>query len=240
MVFGGVEMLKMGRTLYSRTKEVYVNAQGIGRGELAWRGFYLEIPDSNVPETCRKAALTLSTGYETSACVIEGDEERAYWCCGRLADGSIIAADNDGRFYHMAKGMTPERIDGKDDMEAKLKRLKTEACARAAEKRLKKEQEEQEQRLKRLERITDAQPFKSGTKMGALKSGDRVVVPPKYRMIMPPIGKLCAFEDSPRQWGVMEVDGKVVEKARYMKVAIEENGTMKLTVIPGKVITRRK
>ena len=57
---------------------------------------------------------------------------------------------------------------------------------------------------------------------------------------MPPIGKLCAFEDSPRQWGVMEVDGKVVEKARYMKVAIEENGTMKLTVIPGKVITRRK
>ena len=46
----------------------------------------------------------------------------------------------------------------------------------------------------------------------------------------PPIGKLCAFEDSPRQWGVMEVDGKVVEKARYMKVAIEENGTMKLTV----------
>ena len=77
MVFGGVEMLKMGRTLYSRTKDVYVNAQGIGRGELAWRGFYLEIPDSNVPETCRKAALTLSTGYETSACVIEGDEERA-------------------------------------------------------------------------------------------------------------------------------------------------------------------
>ncbi len=239
MVFGGVEMLKMGRTLYSRTKDVYVNAQGIGRGELAWRGFYLEIPDSNVPETCRKAALTLSTGYETSACVIEGDEERAYWCCGRLADGSIIAADNDGRFYHMAKGMTPERIDGKDDMEAQLKRLKTEASARAAEKRLRKEQEEQEQRQKRLERITDAQPFKSGTKWG-LKSGDRVVVPPKYRMIMPPIGKLCAFEDSPRQWGVMEVDGKVVEKARYMKVAIEENGTMKLTVIPGKVITRRK
>ena len=65
-------------------------------------------------------------------------------------------------------------------------------------------------------------------------------MPPKYRMIMPPNRKLCAFEDSPRQWGVMEVDGKVVEKARYMKVAIEENGTMKLTVIPGKVITRRK
>ena len=71
-----------------------------------------------MPEACRKAALTLSTGYETSACVIEGDEERAYWCCGRLADGSIIAADNEGRFYHMAKGMTPERIDGKDGMEA--------------------------------------------------------------------------------------------------------------------------
>ena len=64
--------------------------------------------------------------------------KRAYWCCGRLADGSIIAADNEGRFYHMAKGMTPERIDGKDDMEALLKRLKTEACARAAEKRTEK------------------------------------------------------------------------------------------------------
>lgn len=234
MKFGNVEMLKMGRTIYSRTKEVYVNAQGIGRGEIVWRGFYLEIPDCNVPEQCRKAALTLSMGYETSACVIENDEERAYWCCGRLADGSIITADNDGNFYHVRKGATAERIADNGEINAELCRLKAEADAKASETRRMRAEAEQDKRRQRLAKIADAMPFKSGTKWG-LKSGDRIVVPPKYRMIMPPIGYLCAFEDSPKQWGVMEIDGKILAEARYMKVEIEENGEIKLTVIPGKV-----
>ena len=234
MKFGNVEMLKMGRTIYSRTKEVYVNTQGIGRGEIVWRGFYLEIPDCNVPEQCRKAALTLSMGYETSACVIENDEERAYWCCGRLADGSIITADNDGIFYHVRKGAAPERIDDNGDINAELCRLKAEADAKASETRRMRAEAEQDKRRQRLAKIADAMPFKSGTKWG-LKSGDRIVVPPKYRMIMPPVGYLCAFEDSPKQWGVMEIDGKIVAEARYMKVEIEENGEIRLTVIPGKV-----
>lgn len=233
MKFGNVEMLKMGRTIYSRTKEIYVNAQGIGRGELVWHGFYLEIPDCNVPERCRKAALTLSTGYETSACVIDGDEERAYWCCGRLADGSIITADNDGHFYHVSNGVTSKRIS-KGNINAELCRLKAEAITRASETRRKKAEEELDKRRQRLAKIADAMPFKSGTKWG-LKSGNRIVVPPKYRMIMPPVGNLCAFEDSPKQWGVMEIDGKIVAEARYMKVEIEENGEIRLTVIPGKV-----
>ena len=55
MVFGSVEMLKMGRTLYSRTKDVYVNAQGIGRGELAWRGFIWKY----LTATCRRRAARL-------------------------------------------------------------------------------------------------------------------------------------------------------------------------------------
>ena len=39
------------------------------------------------------------------------------------------------------------------------------------------------------------------------------------------------------QWGVMALDGKVVVEARYQKVEIEKDGTVHLTIIPGKVKT---
>lgn len=47
----------------------------------------------------------------------------------------------------------------------------------------------------------------------------------------------CAYEENACQWGIMALDGKVVVEARYQKVDIECNGTVHLTVIPGKVKT---
>ena len=47
----------------------------------------------------------------------------------------------------------------------------------------------------------------------------------------------CAFEGNACQWGVMALDGKVVVEARYQKVEIEKDGTVHLTIIPGKVKT---
>lgn len=234
---GSVEMLKTGRTLYSRTKKVYVNSQGVAQSELMWRGFYLEIPDCNMPEECRKTALTLNTGYETFACVIGDDDKEVYRGCGKLADGSIVVCDGDGCMYRIDKEKKRERIETDGNLTERLEAMKREARDRAQEERLKREHEEMGRRQDKLKRIADARPFKSGNKWG-LKSGDRIVVPPKYRMVMPPVGMLCAFEDSPKQWGVMAIDGRIVADARYMNVEIEENGTMRLTVIPGKEIVK--
>ena len=97
-------------------------------------------------------------------------------------------------------------------------------------------QEEEQKRLKRLEEIRDALPFRMGMKWG-LKLGERIIVPPKYRKILPPVGVYCAFEESACRWGVMALDGKVMVEARYQEVDIENNGTVHLTVIPGKVKT---
>ena len=66
---------------------------------------------------------------------------------------------------------------------------------------------------------------------------DRIVVPPCYRNICVPVGGYCAFEGNACQWGVMALDGKVVVEARYQKVEIEKDGTVHLTIIPGKVKT---
>ncbi len=51
------------------------------------------------------------------------------------------------------------------------------------------------------------------------------------------VGGYCAFEGNACQWGVMALDGKVVVEARYQKVEIEKDGTVHLTIIPGKVKT---
>ena len=53
----------------------------------------------------------------------------------------------------------------------------------------------------------------------------------------PPVGGYCVFEENACQWGLMAPDGKVVVEARYQKVEIEGDGTVRLTVIPGKVKT---
>ena len=96
--------------------------------------------------------------------------------------------------------------------------------------------DEEAKRRKRLEEIRDALPYRMGMKWG-LKLGERIIVPPKYRKILPPVGVYCAFEESACRWGVMALDGKVMVEARYQEVDIENNGTVHLTVIPGKVKT---
>ena len=125
---------------------------------------------------------------------------------------------------------------GEEDFHTVMERLKEEAGRRAGIAQRKQLQEEEQKRLKRLEEIRDALPFRMGMKWG-LKLGERIIVPPKYRKILPPVGYYCAYEENACQWGIMALDGKVVVEARYQKVDIECNGTVHLTVIPGKVKT---
>ena len=240
--FGGVELLKVGETFHSRTRKPYATMNGLHKDSICFYGFYLKIPDYRAPKDCKLVDSVWSTLFDVFACLLEGDDEEVYWCCGHLADRSIVVMDGNGNYYHVEKGKKKQYIacnvpkSGEEFFVSVMDRLKEEAARRAENTRRKQLQEEERKRWKRLEEIRDALPFQMGTKWG-LKLGERIVVPPKYRKILPPVGYYCAYEENACQWGIMALDGKVVVEARYQKVDIECNGTVHLTVIPGKVKT---
>lgn len=86
--------------------------------------------------------------------------------------------------------------------------------------------------------FVSVEPFQIGNKWG-LRSKGRIMVPPIYRNVQSPVGRYCAVETYPGIWGVIAVDGKVEVEARYEDVVIHTDGTVDLTVRPGKVISMR-
>ena len=239
--YGSIELLQANRTYYSRTRQVYANTCGLPSSSIVWMGFYVKMYDGRVPSRCRRME---EGGFccEPQVCLLEGDEERAYYLSGRLPDQSIVVMDEEGRYYHVEKGKGKRYIAcnapkaGEADFASVVEGLRKEAGRRAESVQRERQQNEEEKRRKRLEEIKDVLPFRMGMKWG-LKWGDRIVVPPCYRNICIPVGGYCAFEGNACQWGVMALDGKVVVEARYQKVEIEKDGTVHLTIIPGKVKT---
>ncbi|EOS10337.1 DEAD/DEAH box helicase [Phocaeicola sartorii] len=240
--YGGIELLRVGESFHSRTRKAYVSMYGLHKDSLCFHGFYLKIPDYRVPKSCRLVDPVWTTLFDVFACVLAGDDEEVYWCCGRLADRSIVVMDGDGNYYHVEKGRGKRYIAcnapkaGEADFASVMEDLMEEAVRRAESVQRERQQDEEEKRRKRLDEIKDVLPFRMGLKWG-LKWGDRIVVPPCYRNICVPVGGYCAFEGNACQWGVMALDGKVVVEARYQKVEIEKDGTVHLTIIPGKVKT---
>ncbi|WP_438871658.1 DEAD/DEAH box helicase [Phocaeicola sartorii] len=240
--YGGIELLRVGESFHSRTRKAYVSMHGLHKDSLCFHGFYLKIPDYRVPKSCRLVDPVWTTLFDVFACVLSGDDEEVYWCCGRLADRSIVVMDGDGNYYHVEKGRGKRYIAcnapkaGEADFASVMEDLMEEAGRRAESVQRERQQDEEEKRRKRLDEIKDVLPFRMGLKWG-LKWGDRIVVPPCYRNICVPVGGYCAFEGNACQWGVMALDGKVVVEARYQKVEIEKDGTVHLTIIPGKVKT---
>ena len=240
--YGGIELLRVGETFHSRTRKAYTSMHGLHKDSLCFYGFYLKIPDYRVPKSFRLVDPVWSAIFDVFACVLEGDDEEVYWCCGCLADRSIVVMDGEGNYYHVEKGKGKRYIAcnvpkaGEADFASVVEGLRKEAGRRAESVQRERQQNEEEKRRKRLEEIKDVLPFRMGMKWG-LKWGDRIVVPPCYRNICVPVGGYCAFEGNACQWGVMALDGKVVVEARYQKVEIEKDGTVHLTIIPGKVKT---
>ncbi len=101
--YGTVELLKVGVDYYSRTKKVYANRQGIPEQLIVWMGFYLKIFDSHTPDNC----WYLKDGRiyrEPQVCLLENDDECAYYLSGVLPDRSIIVMDGEERYYHVERG----------------------------------------------------------------------------------------------------------------------------------------
>lgn len=87
--YGSIELLQANRTYYSRTRQVYANTCGLPSSSIVWMGFYVKMYDGRVPSRCRRME---DGGFccEPQVCLLEGDEERAYYLSGRLPDQSII------------------------------------------------------------------------------------------------------------------------------------------------------
>lgn len=86
--YGSVELLKVGETFHSRTRKAYASMRGLHKDSLCFYGFYLKIPDYRVPKSCKLADPVWSTVFDVFACLLEGDDEEVYWCCGRRQTGA--------------------------------------------------------------------------------------------------------------------------------------------------------
>ena len=241
--FGKIEMLKAGRLYYSRTKHVYTSRPGTTDLDIIPRNFYLRIYNGFSDSRKFKYIDGIDTFlYRDCVCILAGDENKYYWFCGELPDGSIVVADEKGNYYHVTDDGEKEYIacecpkTQEENFDRIVSRLKTEAEARAVKMREDFRQEKERKRMERLAGLQNAVPFRSGLKWG-LESGGRIIVPPVYRNIQAPIGNYCAVEVNPRQWGIIMLDGKVVIEAKYLKVEIGRDGTARLTTIPGMVKT---
>lgn len=78
--------------------------RGVDQNGIYFYDFYLKIPDYRVPKDCQLVDPVWTTLFDVFACVLAGDEEEVYWCCGRLADRSIVVMDGNGNYYHVEKG----------------------------------------------------------------------------------------------------------------------------------------
>ena len=238
--YGSIELLQVNRTYYSRTRQVYANTCGLPSSSIVWMGFYVKMYDGRVPFRCRRME---DGGFccEPQVCLLEGDEERAYYLSGRLPDQSIVVMD-EGRYYHVEKGHGKRYVacnrpsDRSEDFDEAVALLRRQADERV-EKRLREEKCEYERKRQRIiSRSVEAVPFQIGVKWG-LRTAERILIPPVYRRILHPVGGYCAYQDSSCQWGVLAVDGRIIIRARYMEVEIDRDGTARLTLVPGKMET---
>ena len=238
--FGDVEMLKVGQAYYSRTKRLYVNNHGLDGDYVIDRKYYVLIFDYKTPSFHNMQDLSADNNRCGYVCLLSGDHESFYYIHCWLADGSIIVADDAGRYYHAADGRGREYIGCCDSAEnMALCRTAVDRISRQAqETRRALDTERKEKRLRLLDKSGDAVPFRSGMKWG-LKIGGRVTVPPVYRNVRPPVGRYCAVEKNYRQWGVIAIDGTMLVEPKYQEIDIGNNGMAVLTFVTGEKVSVR-
>ena len=254
--FGDFEIANIGGYLCTRTKKLY-EVKAIPAE--AWHGkygLYLSLPYSGEPEEKIKKMM-IWTPSRYVVCLLNGDESGVYWKMRVFDDYTLLVMDDQGNYYHVkrsARSRSVARPQRKKAVKVFLGQAKNEAdrmmivhAVREIEEQvadyLKKEatkakREAEKEREQQMATLVSAEPFNIGNKWG-LRSKGRIVVPPVYRSVKSPVGRYCAMESYPGIWGVIAVDGKVEVEPRYEDVVIHTDGTVDLTVRPGKVITKK-
>ena len=182
-------------------------------------------------------------GQEESrnVCFLRNDYEHVYWLCAILYGERIVVMDSKQDYYLVDSNLKKTYIgcnnpkNENEDLNFVMPRLGKKYYQEAMLQ--KKEMEASELLL--LHEKSEAghvELYQAGKKWG-LKVDGKVIVPPLYHHIALPVGAYCAFEQIPRHWGVMTLNGKVIVDAKYEKVEIRDNGIAVLTGILGKTQT---
>ena len=182
-------------------------------------------------------------GHEESrnVCFLRNDYEHVYWLCAVLYGERIVVMDSKEDYYLVDSNLKKTYIgcnqpkNENEDLNFVMPRIGKKYYQEAMLQ--KKEMEASELLL--LHEKSEAghvELYQAGKKWG-LKVDGKVIVPPLYHHIALPVGAYCAFEQIPRHWGVMTLNGKVIVDAKYEKVEIRDNGIAVLTGILGKTQT---
>ena len=182
-------------------------------------------------------------GHEESrnVCFLRNDYEHVYWLCAVLYGERIVVMDSKEDYYLVDSSLKKTYIgcnqpkNENEDLNFVMPRIGKKYYQEAMLQ--KKEMEASELLL--LHEKSEAghvELYQAGKKWG-LKVDGKVIVPPLYHHIALPVGAYCAFEQIPRHWGVMTLNGKVIVDAKYEKVEIRDNGIAVLTGILGKTQT---
>ena len=182
-------------------------------------------------------------GHEESrnVCFLRNDYEYVYWLCAILYGERIVVMDSKEDYYLVDSSLKKTYIgcnqpkNENEDLNFVMPRIGKKYYH---EMMLQKKKMEASEMLLLHEKSAagHVELYQAGKKWG-LKVDGKVIVPPLYHHIALPVGAYCAFEQIPRHWGVMTLNGKVIVDAKYEKVEIRDNGIAVLTGILGKTQT---
>lgn len=245
----GWEFIEYNDIFMSRTQEEFSLPYRPSQYDFLNYGYYMifrfrpSAPGCQVWYYCEGSEGKMRMGHEESrnVCFLRNDYEHVYWLCAVLYGERIVVMDSKEDYYLVDSSLKKTYIgcnqpkNENEDLNFVMPRIGKKYYQEAMLQ--KKEMEASELLL--LHEKSEAghvELYQAGKKWG-LKVDGKVIVPPLYHHIALPVGAYCAFEQIPRHWGVMTLNGKVIVDAKYEKVEIRDNGIAVLTGILGKTQT---
>ena len=245
----GWEFIEYNDIFMSRTQEEFSLPYCPSQYDFLNYGYYMifrfrpSAPGCQVWYYCEgsEGKMRMSNEESRNVCFLRNDYEHVYWLCAVLYGERIVVMDSKEDYYLVDSSLKKTYIgcnqpkNKNEDLNFVMPRIGKKYYQEAMLQ--KKEMEASELLL--LHEKSEAghvELYQAGKKWG-LKVDGKVIVPPLYHHIALPVGAYCAFEQIPRHWGVMTLNGKVIVDAKYEKVEIRDNGIAVLTGILGKTQT---
>ena len=245
----GWEFIEYNDIFMSRTQEEFSLPYRPSQYDFQNYGYYMifrfrpSAPGCQVWYYCEggEGKMRMSNEESRNVCFLRNDYEHVYWLCAVLYGDCIVVMDSKQDYYLVDSNLKKTYIgcnqpkNENEDLNFVMPRIGKKYYQEAMLQ--KKEMEASELLL--LHEKSEAghvELYQAGKKWG-LKVDGKVIVPPLYHHIALPVGAYCAFEQIPRHWGVMTLNGKVIVDAKYEKVEIRDNGIAVLTGILGKTQT---
>ena len=245
----GWEFIEYNDIFMSRTQEEFSLPYRPSQYDFLNYGYYMifrfrpSAPGCQVWYYCEgdEGKMRMSNEESRNVCFLRNDYEHVYWLCAVLYGERIVVMDSKEDYYLVDSSLKKTYIgcnqpkNENEDLNFVMPRIGKKYYQEAMLQ--KKEMEASELLL--LHEKSEAghvELYQAGKKWG-LKVDGKVIVPPLYHHIALPVGAYCAFEQIPRHWGVMTLNGKVIVDAKYEKVEIRDNGIAVLTGILGKTQT---